>query len=292
MKVVIITSHIIDELTELSVELTSRGHSVVFWPLDLVRPDDFTDGSLAEGLSGFDLIYYRSGFTDAGRVFLPELLGSNITKIVNPVVYKHILPFNKLYQAILLSKQGVVMPSSYMGRGVPFDTLADRLGVPFIGKAANGIQGNQVFSISNKQDFDSFLQSNKESDLVWQKFIPNNGDYRVLMIGGEVYKVFKRVAADGDFKNNMYLGAHGEAVTDKDLLNRLSAISKTVVVAMQIEIGGVDIIESAVDGELYFLEVNVNPGWRGLDATLGTNTASAIANYFEDRVKNSITPSL
>jgi len=129
-------------------------------------------------------------------------------------------------------------------------------------------------------------------DIVIQKFIPNDGDYRVFMLGGEVYKVFKRVAQNNDFKNNMSLGAKGEAVNDPELLEQLGSMAATVVKAMDIEIGGVDIIKSATNGELYFLEVNINPGWRGLDATLGTDTAEAVADYLERRISSSTTASM
>ena len=89
------------------------------------------------------------------------------------------------------------------------------------------------------------------------------------------------------------VSARGILIESKDdLRERLGKIATTIVRALDIEIGGVDIIESAADGSLYFLEVNINPGWAGLDATLGTNTASAIADYFESRVKSSNTASL
>lgn len=285
MKVAIVASRIINELDSLRLELEKRGHSAEFWPLDQLKPSDFVLGVSSVNFSAYDLIYYRSGFTDAGKIFLPNLLGDRTDKLVNPVLYKHPLCSSKLYQSIMAEEEGLKFPATYMGRNISFGTLEKEIGVPFIAKNAIGIQGKQVFLIENKEQYEKFIEKNTDKDLLIQKFIPNRGDYRVFMIGGEVHEIFKRVAPDGDFKNNMSRGARGELVTNKDLREHLGKMAKVIVDKMDIEIGGVDIIESSEDGELYFLEVNVNPGWSGLDQTLGTNTAAAIVDYFESRIK-------
>ncbi|OGG85754.1 hypothetical protein A2392_03115 [Candidatus Kaiserbacteria bacterium RIFOXYB1_FULL_46_14] len=291
MKIALVAAREILEIKELRKELSSRGHETILWPLDDLTPEQFVNGQLAEAWSGFDLIYYRSGMSDAGIEMLPSLLAGKSDRLVNQVFIKHPLSRHKIYQAFAAIKEGLPVPAMFIGRNIPFTKLAAELGLPFIFKGAQGIQGNKVFLVSDEQSYTTLLGS-VEGDVLMQKFIQNDGDYRVFTIGGDVYQIFKRVAKDGSFKNNMSLGAKGEEVTDQDLRKRLGDMATTIVRALDIEIGGVDIIESAVDGSLFFLEVNVNPGWAGLDATLGTNTAAAIADYFESRVKSSNTASL
>ncbi|OGG41767.1 hypothetical protein A2837_00955 [Candidatus Kaiserbacteria bacterium RIFCSPHIGHO2_01_FULL_46_22] len=291
MKIALVAARPIFEIKELHKELSSRGHEVVMWPLDDLTPEQFVNGSLVEAWSGFDLIYYRSGMSDAGIEMLPRLLGDRPDRLVNQVFIKYPLSRHKIYQAFAAIEGGLPVPPMFIGRNVPFAKLTAELGLPFIVKGAQGIQGNRVFLASDEQNYTTLLET-VEGDVLMQKFIPNNGDYRVFTIGGEVYQIFKRVAENGSFKNNMSLGAKGEPVVDLELRERLGNIATKIVRALNIEIGGVDIIESAVDGNLFFLEVNVNPGWAGLDSTLGTNTASAIADYFESRIKSSSTATL
>lgn len=291
MKIALIVVHEVQEIIGLQAELQSRGHEAVILSLADLKPSDFTDGQLKEQLSEFDLVYYRSGLTAAGGAVLSDVLKECSERLVNPVTYKHPLGSNKLYQAILALKTSVQIPPTFMGRNVPFQKPANEFGLPFIVKAAEGIQGNKVFLVDNEEIYRRCLED-ISGDIVIQKFIPNDGDYRVFMLGGEVYKVFKRVAQNSDFKNNMSLGAKGEAVNDPELLKQLGAIATTIVEKMDIEIGGVDIIKSSTNGELYFLEVNINPGWRGLDATLGTDTSKAVADYLERRNISLTIPSL
>lgn len=288
MRIALIASRPIEEIQALAAELARRGHAVRLWPLDTLRPEQFTDGALAAELSSFDLVYYRSGFTDAGRAYLGRLLAQRPERLVNPVILKHPLASNKLYQAFMAREAGVPAPPSYMGRHISFAALAAEFGAPFILKAAEGIQGRRVYLVGSEAEYQSRL-GDMPGDALMQPFIPNQGDYRVFVLGGRVFEIFKRVAAPGNYKNNMSLGARGEAVSDPALRERLSALALKMAAKMDIEIGGIDIIESSPDGALYFLEANINPGWKGLDATLGTDTAAAIADYFERRAKSSAT---
>lgn len=282
MKIALVAARPISEITQLHRELSSRGHDVILWPLDDLKPEQFVDGQLAAAWSEFDLIYYRSGMSDAGIEMLPRLLGNKTERLVNQVFLKYPLARHKIYQAFAAIEAELPVPPMFIGRNVPFTKLSAELGLPFILKGAQGIQGNKVFLVSDEETYTSLIGT-VEGDVLMQKFIKNNGDYRVFTIGGEVYQIFKRVASEGSFKNNMSLGAKGEIVTNQNLRDRLGNIATKIVRALDIEIAGVDIIEADVDGELFFLEVNINPGWAGLDTTLGTNTAAAIADYFESR---------
>lgn len=290
MKIAIMTSRMIEEIKGLTEELRTRGHEVTLWPLDQIKPEMFVDGSLATELSRFDFVYYRSGFSDAGAFELGRLLEKTPSRLINRAVFRP-LTSNKIHQAIASIKCGIAIPPTFIGRNVSFDTLNKEFGLPFILKAAHGIQGDKVFLIHDKDTYNKRLDE-VSSEVIFQKFIPNGGDYRVFVLGGEVHDIFKRVAAEGNFKNNMALGARGVRVTDVTMRERLAAIGTTIAKSMEIEIGGIDIIESSEDGQLYFLEVNVNPGWRGLDSTLGGNTAAAVADYFERLLRSSNTTSL
>lgn len=268
------------EIQNLYSELRARGHSVVFIDSVGLSPSNFRAEEIKEKFSSFDLIYYRTGFGDAGKLRLATVLADCGTKIINRALFLHPQCENKLYQMIFATENGITIPETRFSRDETFAGLSEELGAPFILKAARGIQGKEVFLIKNEAEYKE-VSSSLKGDLLYQRFVKNQGDYRVFVIGEKVHAIFKRVAAPDQFKNNISLGATGEAVTDEELRQHLSKIALTICQALSIEIGGVDIIQDSESGELYFLEVNVNPGWKGLDDILKTNTATAIADYFE-----------
>ena len=62
-------------------------------------------------------------------------------------------------------------------------------------------------------------------------------------------------------------------------------MATAVVAALELDIAGVDIIRHRETGELYFIEANVNPGWKGLDEALGCNTSAHIADWFLEQLR-------
>jgi glutathione synthase/RimK-type ligase-like ATP-grasp enzyme len=63
------------------------------------------------------------------------------------------------------------------------------------------------------------------------------------------------------------------------LRHNLSQYAEAVAKKLKLEIAGIDLMQHAESGQLYFIESNVNPGWKGLDETLGTKMAVTIADY-------------
>jgi len=151
-------------------------------------------------------------------------------------------------------------------------------------KGAYGIQGKQVFLVHSTEQYVREMDSLR-GEILAQELIPNTGDYRVFVIGGRVHEIFKRVPAVGSFKANIFQGGRGETVSDDLLRERLSKIAIRAATALSLDITGIDIIEHQQTGELYFIEANVNPGWKGLDTALGCNTSAVVADWFLERLR-------
>lgn len=273
----------IREIVDLREVLEARGHEVVLCNLSGVTVQNLADGSYIESLQDFDLVYYRTGFGEAGRLFLSQLLCDTETVFINPVLRDHPLCSNKIYQSLLATQAGITVPHTLFGRRCPFIDLQQSIGLPFIMKAAEGIQGANVYLIRNEADLQEKITETK-GDVLFQKYIQNDGDYRVFVIGDTVHEIFKRIPQAGSFKANMSLGATGEAVADPVVREVLGSMALKIAGILNIEIGGIDIIRDSTDGEYYFIESNVNPGWKGLDQTLGTRTSDQVADYFESRM--------
>ncbi len=145
---------------------------------------------------------------------------------------------------------------------------------PFIAKPNKGSKGEGVLLIESILDLD---RSEKPlSELVFQNFITNSGDYRVFILGGRVLGVIKRTAKKGDFLNNISQGGSAEAVVDPKILKTLRHIGTTVASIFNLTICGVDVIYDEKEKKYFFLEVNTVPQWKGFQEATGINVAREI----------------
>ena len=98
--------------------------------------------------------------------------------------------------------------------------------------------------------------------LVLQKYYEKRGyrDLRVLVINGEAYASYYRIARPGSFKTNLSQGARVEKAVNVDEAEEL-AIKATE--KLELFYAGVDVMDTN-DG-YYILEVNASPNWRGAE---------------------------
>lgn len=273
----------LQEIVALQRALELRGHVVDYFDLQAVPATDLVS-NVRNQILNYDLIYHRAGLGSAIPVLLQEMIDEDRQIFINPAWFRHPMCTNKFYQGVRVSQAGVSIPKTYFCNYSSFADLANKLGLPFIAKAAYGIQGKQVYKVTTEDDFLHF-QKSVTGDQVAQELIPNDGDFRVFMIGGVLHDIYKRVLPEGAYRSNMSQGATGEVVLDKLLRSALETLGTTIASTMSLDVTGIDIIQHSETKHLYFLEANINPGWKGLDSTLGTDTANAVANYFEERYK-------
>jgi RimK family alpha-L-glutamate ligase len=226
-----------------------------------------------------DVLYYRTGLGDAPRAELRRRLVGSAVRCVNAEAIANQLLSNKVYQAIEVLREAVVpVPKTMFGRGHEYHSIVAQIGTPFVLKAAQGIQGQKVVLVTTEVEYTKHA-AELSGDILMQAFIPNSGDFRVFVVGGTTRAIFKRVPKHGDFRANMSQGGSGESVTDEGLRRVLAEYAESVVRTLGLEIAGIDLMQHKETGELYFIESNINPGWKGLDETLGTNMAATIAEY-------------
>jgi RimK family alpha-L-glutamate ligase len=272
------TARPIIEVLSLAEELRHRGCevSLVSQP---VRLSGALDESVFSPYLSSDLLYYRSGLGEVLRIELGKRVEG--IKVINRPYLTVPHQSSKLYQAMRVGGVGVRIPKTIVvsPQTAPYEFLVEELGLPFILKAANGIQGKQVHLINSAEEL-SGKWPLLSGDVLAQELIPNTGDYRVFVVGGTVFEIFKRVPAEGSFKANVSQGGRGEVVRDEVLRQELSRMAIAVASALELDITGVDIMQHRETGALYFIEANVNPGWKGLDQAVGCNTSAHIADWF------------
>jgi glutathione synthase/RimK-type ligase-like ATP-grasp enzyme len=92
-----------------------------------------------------------------------------------------------------------------------------------------------------------------------QDFVPNDGDYRVLVMGGEVKLVIHRKSNDDGHLNNTSKGGSANIIDIKDVPQVVLDESIKISELLKREITGVDMIQHKDTGEFFMLEVNNMP---------------------------------
>lgn len=115
--------------------------------------------------------------------------------------------------------------------------------------------------------------------LYLQEFVPHGvSDVRAFVIGDQVVATMRRVAQN--WKTNVSLGAKPVALNpDKELEDLAVKTAK----AIGCKVAGVDILESR-DGPV-IVELNSQPGWRGLQSVATVNIAEEIVKHVISEVK-------
>lgn len=115
--------------------------------------------------------------------------------------------------------------------------------------------------------------------LYLQEFIPHgDSDIRAFVIGDKVIAAMRRVSAN--WKTNVSLGATPISINLSSELEKL-AINATKVIGCKI--AGVDLMEGP-EGPV-IIEINSQPGWKGLQSVTKINIADEIISYTLSEIK-------
>lgn len=176
------------------------------------------------------------------------------------------LPMSKLGELVYMSDKDIPLPRSLIMRTKHWKKAIrgkqdPPFSYPFILKSIEGSMGANNFLIKNRKQLRELLAVSDEVLFVAQEFVPNDRDYRLIVMGGEVKIVIMRKRLNDDTHlNNTSAGAEG---TFLELDSVDPAMIKLAVSAAEAvgrtEFAGVDIIKDSENGSLYVLEVNKSP---------------------------------
>jgi len=117
------------------------------------------------------------------------------------------------------------------------------------------------------------------ADLAWcptqfQQYIPGH-DYRVHVVGTEIFAC-EIVSAGDDYRYAAQQGDRAE-MRACDLPDACADLCRTLVAAMQLSVGGID-LRRTPSGEWYCFEVNSSPGFTYFEEVTGQPIAEAVAH--------------
>lgn len=217
-------------------------------------------------IADFDFVYFK---TTSRYMDVAAAAARYLEKRDRPFLdraVKHFPATSKLYQYALLEGSGLhVPPTVYMLPSVlagSFDAISGTLGLPFVLKDIHGNKGQHNYVVRDRRSFDEACAITATAGVhcVAQAFVPNDCDYRVLVLGAKIALVVKRTRADDTTHlNNTSQGAEAALVPASTFP---LAIQKACIDGARLverQVAGVDIVQDKMTGMWYCLEVNDGP---------------------------------
>lgn len=189
---------------------------------------------------------------------------------------------DKYYALTLLEEQGLPVPRTVVTEN-PNEALEafHELGEDVVLKPIFGSRGIGSTRISDPDVAIRIFNaiSFHHGVLYLQEFIPHGGsDIRAFVIGDHVLAAMRRVA--DNWKTNVSLGAKAKFIKLNEEIEKLTLkAAKTV----GCKVAGVDILEKP-EGPV-IIEINSQPGWRGLQSVTTVNIAEEIVKYIITELK-------
>jgi glutathione synthase/RimK-type ligase-like ATP-grasp enzyme len=224
--------------------------------------------STGEDISLFDIVHLKTSVERDVTATVARYMEHRGRKVIDGEAVRHFPASSKLYQYDLLSHAGILvpkslflMPNALIEEG-SYELIADKLGLPFVLKDIHTSRGRNNEVIRDKKAYDEMVQrAAKETVyLVAQSFVPNNGDYRFLVMGQKiVLAIWRRRQDSSTHLNNTSQGGFAELHDLSEIPSKVQMDSLKALKAVDRDIAGVDMVRDTETGKWYCFEVNDGP---------------------------------
>lgn len=256
---------------------------ISFFDLTFIFEDNRQEITTPDGrsIADYDLVYLRDiqnceHERNTCALFLKQMGVKYINSDAGS--FQHI---SKLSQYSALSFAGVSIPSTIFGKlSVVEDQIAKEFEFPFIAKEITGKNGAENYLIKSADELDSIRQVLEEGKFVFQEFIENDRDYRVIIINKEAVGVYERKRPSNS-KMHVNNAAAGGSVTElAEIESDIASIAEKAAHVIGREIAGVDVMKSIDGSRMLVLEVNANYAVEGFMKPESPDVKK-LAEYFD-----------
>ena len=165
----------------------------------------------------------------------------------------------KLFALWRFWENGIPVAKTFFG---PKAFLAQRLaeiGNKGILKSVQGTKGKDNYLISSKEELNQIIDSSPDTSFILQNFVPNDGDWRIILINFEPKLAIYRSSHGKDYRNNTSVGGEATLVPLQDVDSKIIELAINSAKALDIKIAGADIMQDKNTGDYTVLEVNRTP---------------------------------
>ncbi len=213
-------------------------------------------------LNKYDYVWIQSGWNTTHLAYLLHLYLKS-----KKIPHNKTNPHNtKLSDIFSLAYKDVLVPNSFFHNGLRINSqnieeIEKVCKLPCIYKILQGSLGSHVYLINQKEDIAQTIKDNgKFNRYIFQEYIPNDFDYRVVIANGKPTSVSKRTRIADKYRNNVALGADEDFINIEDVSEDVLNIAIEATNALKLNWAGVDVVTHKDTGINYVLEVNRRPG--------------------------------
>lgn len=165
----------------------------------------------------------------------------------------------KLYSMWRFWETGVKVPKTAFGPIEFLGAALNEFGGTAVLKAVDGTKGRDTYLVHSEKEIRKIMKKRADLRFILQDFVPNNGDYRVIVINFKPKMVIYRSANGKDFRNNTSLGGKATLIPLKEVDPEVLELATEAAKVLNIKIAGADVIENRNTNERSVLEVNRTP---------------------------------
>lgn len=175
----------------------------------------------------------------------------------------------KIIQTFSLGIEDVSIPKTYYCYSYSIKQIKNAISflkLPVVVKECDTSGGEGVFLAKNLRELQKTVKSlsgkPERKEIFLQEFIPNEFEYRILVTGGKVAVVEKKLRnVKEEFRNNVRLGAREEFVDEKTVDSTIKQMAILASKVANIQVAGVDIVQRKNDGQPFVFEINACPAF-------------------------------
>lgn len=258
-----------------------RGHTVNLVSIDILSISSIESNPQLTQITDSDIVHYQATL---GRPLAPAIISwltrNNVT-VVNSKFYSRPYVEDKRYETCECAQAGIPVPETIVAKEPTFETLAERLGTPFIIKQADSSRGRHVFLINSAEEL---ADATKDLErIVYQQYIPSRSDYRILLMGELEPIIYRRTAAEKDFRANAAQGGKIEVVEDQEIRTLVETAARDAAKVLDLEFGGIDIIVDPNTNKPYFIEANRTPSLEHFSEILQIDVNDKVIDFYEQK---------
>lgn len=221
--------------------------------------------STGEDIASFDIVHFKTVRKLDVAAAMASYLRSRGVKITDE--FRSNFPdSSKLFQYTVLSDNAVAVPESVFVMPsqlqASYQRFVDTLGLPFVLKGIHASKGDHNYLVRGQAQYEQVCNQVIDDGVlvIGQRFIANDGDYRVLVLGRRINLIIHRLRqSEKTHLNNTSQGGTAQLIDLSELPSAVQIASIHAARVLGIGVAGVDMVREIGTDMWYCFEVNDGP---------------------------------
>lgn len=151
-----------------------------------------------------------------------------------------------------------------------------------------GRHGMSTFWLRSETDLAEMIEKSKDKEgkqkrgYLIQEYLPNDGDYRLFVVGYKTLGGFKRAPKEEKVVMNKSVG---KSQVLENVPADVATLAEKAAKALGVEVAGIDLVRHATTGEPYIIEVNEAPQYRVFEKRTHKNAVKAVLEYLVSKIE-------